>query len=161
MQSQLHHRILIDFSRAQTAPMKHSAPSNSACKVMVDDGREFCSVSARTCELNRTARTHNPTDVQILRIAAKVKKSDGQVDLSQVDLIGQSGLDRPKWTWSAKVDLIGQSGPGRPKWTWSAEVDLIGQSGPGRPKWTWSAKVDLVGQSGRGRPKWTWSAKWT
>ena len=84
-----------------------------------------------------------------------VAKSDGQVDLSQVDLIGQSGFDRPKWTWSANVDLICQSGPGRPKWTWSAEVDLIGQSGRGRPKWTWSVKVDLVGQSGQGRPKWT------
>ena len=36
MQNQLHHRILIDFSRAQTAPLKYSAPSEAACKVMVD-----------------------------------------------------------------------------------------------------------------------------
>ena len=45
----------------------------------------------------------------------RIAKSDGQVDLSQVDLIGQSGPGRPKGTWPATVDLIGQSGLGRPR----------------------------------------------
>jgi len=65
----------------------------------------------------RPNRLHPTASVPSLASPELVANPDGQVDLSQVDLISQSGLDRPKWTWSAKVDLIGQSGPHRPQWT--------------------------------------------
>ena len=62
----------------------------------------------------------------------------------------QTGLGRPKGTWSTKTDLVDQMGIGRSNsksihnGNWSTKSELVDQIRFGQPNPIWSTKSELV-----------------